>query len=374
MTQPVPYLDLHSQFKKIEAEIKDAIARVLSSSIFVLGPEVETFEKAFSQYIQTSNTIAVNNGTAALHLALKTLNIGAEDEVITTPFSFAASSWGISYVGAKPVYVDIDNRTFNIDPTKIEAAITPKTKAILIVHLYGQPCDMDPILSIARKYNLFVIEDAAQAHGAEYKGKRVGALGTIGIFSFYPTKNLGAYGEAGAVVTNDAKLAERARLLRNHGAKDRYYHEEIGFNYRMEAIQAAILNVKLKYLDQWNAARSKVAEKYNEPLGNVSSLQLPYIAPNVKSVHHLYSVLSPERESLRHYLTKNNIGHSVHYPIPLHLQKCYTYLGYKQGDLPVAEKSAAQVINLPIYPEMPMADIERVSDAIQQFVEAPTHN
>jgi len=367
MIQQVPYLDLGPQLKMVEPEIQDAIARVLSSAIFVLGPEVEAFEKEFATYIQVSHAVAVNNGTSALHLALKVLDVQFGDEVITTSFSFAASSWGISYVGAKPVYVDIDSRTFNIDPKKIEAAITPKTKAILIVHLYGQPCDMDAIFSIARKHKLFVIEDAAQAHGAEYKGKRVGALGNIGIFSFYPTKNLGAYGEAGTLTINDSILAEKARLLRNHGSKERYFHEEIGFNYRMEAIQGAILRVKLKYLEKWNKERLKIAEKYNQLLKNVPSLQLPYTLPSVSSVYHLYSILSPERDALRNHLTKNGIGHSVHYPLPLHLQKCYAFLGYKKGDLPVAEKAAEQVLNLPIFPGISDQQIEHVCDVIQQF-------
>lgn len=367
MIQQVPYLDLNPQLKMIEPEIKDAIERVLSSATFVLGPEVEAFEKEFASYIQASDAVALNNGTSALHLALKVLDIQPDDEVITTPFSFAASSWGISYVGAKPVYVDIDSRTFNIDPKKIEAAITPKTKAILIVHLYGQPCDMDAILSIAYKHKLFVIEDAAQAHGAEYKGKRVGALGNVGIFSFYPTKNLGAYGEAGALVTNDSTLAQKARLFRNHCSKQRYFHEDIGFNYRMEAIQGAILRVKLKHLEKWNKERLKIAQKYNQLLKNTPSIQLPYVPPFISSVYHLYSILTPQRDALRNHLTKNNIGHSVHYPLPLHLQKCYASLGYKKGNLPIAEKTAEQVLNLPIFPGISDQQIEYICDIIQKF-------
>jgi dTDP-4-amino-4,6-dideoxygalactose transaminase len=294
------------------------------------------------------------------------LNVGAGDEVISTPHTFVATSWAISYVGAKPVYVDIDEATFNLDPNLIEKAITPRTKAILPVHLYGHPFDVDSIQAIARKHNLPLVEDAAQAHGAKYKGKTVGTFGQWSAFSFYPGKNLGACGEGGALVTNNAAFAARARSLREHGSSVRYYHDEVGFNYRMEGIQGAVLGVKLKKLNDWSAGRRRVAHRYHELLKD-TPLQLPREATWGESVYHLYVVRHPKREELKKHLEANGVGCALHYPLPLHLQKCYASLGYKEGSFPVAEKAARECLSLPIYPEMTDAQVQRVAEVIKDF-------
>jgi dTDP-4-amino-4,6-dideoxygalactose transaminase len=363
---PVPYLDLPLQMRGIRKEIDAAIARTLDNCSFCLGPDVVQFEKDFAKFCGAEHCVAFNSGTSALHVAMILLGIGRDDEVITTPCTFVATSWAISYVGAKPVYVDIDDATFNLKPELVERAVTKRTQAIMPVHLYGHPADLDPLLKICRKHNLPLVEDACQAHGAKYKGKVVGTFGAISCFSFYPGKNLGAYGEGGALVTNDAAYAARARALREHGSTQRYYHDEIGFNYRMEGIQGAVLAVKLKYLDKWTRERRRLAHRYHELLAD-TPLQLPTEAGYAESAYHLYVVRHPTRDELKKRLEANKIGCALHYPLPLHLQKCYAHLGYKTGDFPVAEKAARECLSLPIYPEMTGAQIERVSEVIHEF-------
>jgi dTDP-4-amino-4,6-dideoxygalactose transaminase len=366
MADPVPYLDLPAQLRSIRKEIDDAIARTIDKCSFCLGPDVAQFEKDFAKYCGAEFCTGFNSGTSALHVAMMLLGVGRGDEVITTPMSFVATSWAISYVGAKPVYVDIDDATFNLDPQRIERAITARTKAILPVHLYGHPFDIDPILEICNQRNLPLVEDAAQAHGAKYKGKVIGTFGRMSCFSFYPGKNLGACGEGGALVTNDAAFDKRARSLREHGSSVRYYHDEVGFNYRMEGIQGAVLGVKLRRLDSWTRERQRVAKRYGELLAG-TPLQLPRNAGWAESVWHLYVVRHPARDDLKKHLEANKVGCALHYPLPLHLQKCYASLGHKAGDFPVAEKAARECLSLPIFPEMTDAQIQRVAEVIKDF-------
>ena len=367
MPDKVPYLDLAAQIRGIRKEIDAALARTLDNCSFCLGPDVVQFEKDFAKFCEAQHCLGFNSGTSALHVALKILNIGEGDEVITTPSSFVATSWAISYVGAKPVFVDINDETFNIDPAQIERAITPRTKAILPVHLYGQPFDVDKVLEICRKHKLPMVEDACQAHGAKYKGKVVGTFGEISGFSFYPGKNLGACGEGGALVTNNDKYATRARSLREHGSAVRYYHDEIGYNYRMEGFQGAVLCVGLPHLAKWIKERRRVAARYTELLAD-TPLQLPLEADYAESAWHLYVVRHPRRDALKKYLEDNGVGCAVHYPIPLHLQKAYAHLGYKKGDFPVSEMAAHECLSLPIYPELTEAQIQRVVEVIKNFV------
>ena len=366
MAEPIPYLDLPAQIKPLRAEINAAIARTIDNCSFCLGPDTAQFEKDFAKYCGAEHALGFNSGTSALHIALLLLNLKPGDEVITTPFTFVATSWAISYVGAKPVYVDIDDATFNLDPKRVERAITPQTKAVMPVHLYGQPFDIDPILEICRKHKLPLVEDAAQAVGAKYKGKTVGTFGEVSGFSFYPGKNLGACGEGGALVTNSAEYAKRAKSLREHGSTVRYYHDEVGFNYRMEGIQGAVLGIKLKHLDQWTRERQRVAKRYQELLAG-TPLQLPFEPAYAESVWHLYVVRHPRRDELKAHLEANGVGCALHYPLPLHLQKCYAGLGYKTGDFPVAEKAGRECLSLPIYPELTDAQIQRVVEVVKSF-------
>lgn len=366
MPEAIPYLDLVAQMRGIRGEIDTAIATTLDTCAFCLGPGVTEFERAFAEYCGVKYAIGVNSGTSALHLAMLLLNIGPGDEVITTPFTFVATSWAISYVGARPVYVDVDPATLNLDPALVERAITPRTKAILPVHLYGHPCDLGPLLAMGRHHGVPVVEDAAQAHGAKYQGRNVGTLGLMSCFSFYPGKNLGAYGEGGALLTDDAALATRARSLREHGSTTRYYHDEVGYNYRMEGIQGAVLGVKLKHLNEWTAQRSRVAHRYHELLSR-TPLVLPREAPYASSAFHLYVVRHPERDELKRALEENRIGCGLHYPLPLHLQKCYASLGYRRGSFPVAEKAARECLSLPIYPELTDDQVDRVASVVNQF-------
>jgi dTDP-4-amino-4,6-dideoxygalactose transaminase len=363
---PVPYLDLPAQMRGIRKEIDAAIARTLDNCSFCLGPDVVQFEKDFAKFCGADHCVAFNSGTSALHVAMILLGIGRDDEVITTPCTFVATSWAISYVNAKPVYVDVDDATFNLKPELVEGAITKRTKAIMPVHLYGHPADLEPLLKICRKHNLPLVEDACQAHGARYKGKVVGTFGEISCYSFYPGKNLGAYGEGGALVTNNAAYAARARSLREHGSTQRYYHDEVGFNYRMEGIQGAVLGIKLKHLDQWTRERRRVAHRYHELLAD-TPLQLPTEADYAESAYHLYVVRHPRRDDLKKHLETNKVGCALHYPLSLHMQKCYAHLGYKAGDFPVAEKAARECLSLPIFPEMTEPQIERVSEVIHDF-------
>jgi len=366
MSDPIPYLDLKAQLKPLRAEIDAAIARTIDHCSFCLGPDVAQFEKDFAHFCGAGHCVAFNSGTSALHVAMRLLDIGAGDEVITTPYTFVATSWAISYVNAKPVYVDTVDATFNLDPTLVEKAITPRTKAVMPVHLYGQSFDVDPIRDICRRHKLALVDDAAQSHGAKYKGQRVGTFGEMTCFSFYPGKNLGACGEGGALVTNSAALAKRARSLREHGSSVRYYHEEVGYNYRMEGFQRAVLGVKLKHLEDWTRERQRVARRYAELLAD-TPLQLPAEAAFAESVWALYVVRHPRRDGLKQHLEANAIGCALHYPLPLHLQKCYASLGYRAGDFPNAEKAANQCLSLPIYPEMTEARIQRVVAVIKEF-------
>lgn len=366
MEQKIPYLDLAAQMRPLRAEIEAALAQALDKCTFCLGPDVAAFEAEFAAFCGVKHCVGVNSGTSALHLAMRLLNIGPGDEVITTPYTFVATSWAISYVGAKPVYVDIEDATFNLNPELVEKAVTSRTRAILPVHLYGQPCALDELLAIANKRGLALVEDAAQAHGALYKGRRVGGQGQIGCFSFYPGKNLGAYGEGGALVTNDGAFAARARALREHGSSVRYYHDEIGYNYRMEGFQGAVLRVKLKHLNRWVEERRRVARRYTELLAD-TPLKLPVEAQGVQSAWHLYVVRHPRRDELKKHLEEHGIGCALHYPLPLHVQKCYAHLGYKAGDFPVAEKAARECLSLPIYPEMTDEQVKRVAEVIRDF-------
>lgn len=362
----VPYLDLPAQIASLRRELEQALATTVDRCSFCLGPDVADFERQFADFCGVRHTIGVNSGTSALHLALLLLGVGPGDEVITTPYTFVATSWAISYVGARPVYVDIEDATFNINTAQIEKAITPKTKAILPVHLYGLPCDLNALLEVASRASIPVVEDAAQAHGALYQGRIVGSLGVIGCFSFYPGKNLGAFGEGGALITNDDAWATRARSLREHGSLQRYYHNEIGYNYRMEGFQGAVLGVKLKYLTSWTEARRRVAKYYSKLLAD-TPLQLPLEPQGIHSAWHLYVVRHPQRDKLKNFLEAQGIECGLHYPLPLHLQPCYRFLGYRAGDFPVAERAAAECLSLPIYPELSDEHIEFTCSRIHDF-------
>lgn len=364
----VPFLNLKAQYLSIQDEVAMALQNVLDSTAFAGGPFVEKFEKEFASFCGVESAIGVSSGTSALWTALLAFGIGKGDEVITTPNTFIATAEAISYCGAKPIFVDVDEQTYNMDPALFEDAITPETKAVIPVHLYGQTADMDAIMKIARNYSLFVIEDASQAHGAEYKGRRAGSIGDAGCFSFYPGKNLGAYGEAGAVVTDNAVVAEKIRMLRDHGQKKRYYHSIIGWNARMDGFQAVILSVKLKYLTLWNEARRKNAYLYNDLLAEVDSIITPVEAAYARHIYHIYAVRVQNRDELISALAEKDIHCSIHYPVPIHLQDAYRFLGYKKGSFPVAEKCADELISLPMFPELSRAQIEEVCEEIKSFL------
>jgi dTDP-4-amino-4,6-dideoxygalactose transaminase len=359
----VPYLDLQTQYHSIRAEVLAALEEICESTRFSQGPATSNFETKFAAYCGVDHCVSLNSGTSALHLALRCLDIGPGDEVITVAMTFIATVWAISYVGARPVFVDIDPARRTMCPTKLEAAITARTKAIIPVHLFGMPAEMDRIKAIADRHGIPTIEDAAQAHGARYRGKLVGQFGQIASFSFYPSKNLGAYGEGGALVTNDASVAQRARSLRDHAQSQKYLHDEIGHNYRMDSFQAAVLAIKLKRLDAWNAARADCAAYYSELLTN-SSYKLPMNPSDSESVWHCYVIETPERDRVRHILDEVGIETGIHYPLPVHLQKAYTYLGYRRGDLPVTETLCRRCLSLPIYPELSQAKIASVTSIL----------
>jgi dTDP-4-amino-4,6-dideoxygalactose transaminase len=365
------FLDLHAEYSELRPEIDQAIERVVDRNQFILGPEVEAFEQEFAAYCGAAYAIGVNSGTSALHLALLALGIGPGDEVITVPFTFFATVATIHYVGATPVLVDIEPATFNIDVNQIEARITPRTRAILVVHLYGQPADMDAIQQIAARHGLPVIEDAAQAHGAEYRGRRVGAIAAIGCFSFYPTKNLGAPGEGGMVVTNSAQHAQKVRMLRDWGQEQKYHPTLRGFNYRLQGLQAAVLRVKLQRLEAWTEARRANAARYDELLQDCD-LTLPKAAPGRRHVYHLYTVRSGNRDALQKHLAELSVPTAVHYPLPLHLLPAYADLRYPPGSFPVAESCARSVLSLPIHPFLSSLDIQRVAATIQSFAASET--
>ena len=361
----IPRADLKAQYHSIKAEIDAAIERTLETSQFILGSEVAAFEEEFAAFCHASYAIGVNSGTSALHLAMLAVGIGPGDEVITVPFTFVATVAAIDYAGARPVFVDIEPVTYTIDVGKIEAAITPRTKAIVPVHLYGHSADMDPIMEIARRHNLLVIEDAAQAHAAEYKGRRVGSIGDLGCFSFYPTKSLGAYGEGGAVVTNDADYKKTIRLLRDWGQDQRYNHALKGYNYRMEGFQGAILRVKLRHLEAWTEARRANARMYDQLLAG-SGIETPVARPDARHVYCVYAVRTPQRDAVRAALAERDIQSAVHYPVPIHLLAAWADLGYSRGDFPVAEKMAQEELSLPMYAELTPAQMESVVSAARE--------
>jgi len=361
----IPYLDLQAQYRSIKHEIDTAVLGVLDSTQYILGEEVAAFEREFAGYCQASDAIGVNSGTSALHLALLAAGVGRGDEVITVPFTFVATVSAIGYTGATPVFVDIEPDYFTMDASKIEAAITPKTKAIIPVHLYGQPADMDPIMEIARRRGLTVIEDAAQAHGSEYHGRRCGSIAEIAAFSFYPGKNLGAYGEGGAITTTRADFVATCRTLRDWGQEKRYEHRLKGFNYRMDGIQGAILRVKLRHLEAWTEQRRQVAGWYAAAL-DPESVRLPKARRGCRHVYHVYVVRTDDRDKLRDVLGKQGIQTGTHYPIPVHLQPAHADLGYHAGDFPVAEQAAHEVLSLPIFPEMTREQVQTVAAAVSE--------
>ncbi|MGI6454038.1 MAG: DegT/DnrJ/EryC1/StrS family aminotransferase [bacterium] len=362
----IPPLDLKAQYALLEAPIRAAIEQVMQETSFVLGPAVRDLEKRVAQFCECKHGVGVASGTDALRLAMAAIELKPGDEVITTPFTFIATANTVSHTGAKPVFVDIDPKTYNMDLAAVEKAITTKTKAIVPVHLFGHPVDMDPLIEQAKIDNLFVIEDCAQAIGARYKGKRVGSFGEYGCFSFYPTKNLGAYGDGGMVVSNDTELADRIDVLRRQGSKRKYHADVLGFNSRLDSIQAAILGVKLNHLEEWNRKRRQVAQKYNELLRD-TPVVTPYEAPNIEHVYHQYTIRADQRDQLAEFLKENGVGTMVYYPIPIHLQTIYKDLGYKEGSLPHSEKAAKEVLSLPMYPELTDEQIETVAGAIRKF-------
>jgi dTDP-4-amino-4,6-dideoxygalactose transaminase len=362
----VPLVDLRAQYRSLKPEIDAAVIGVLESGQYVLGPEVAAFEQEFAAYCQAAHAVAVNSGTSALHLSLIAAGVGPGDEVITVPFTFIATAAAVSYAGGRPVFVDVEPRSLNMDPARLEAAITDRTRAIIPVHLYGQPADMGPILEIARRRGLTVIEDAAQAHGALYGERPVGSIGHLGCFSFYPSKNLGAFGEAGLITTNDADLAATLRTLRDWGQHGRYNHVRLGFNYRMEALQGAMLRVKLRHLPAWIEARRALAAEYDRLLADVG-IHLPERLPYGSHVFYVYSVRLQERDAFRDHMRDRGIETGVHYPVPLHLQPAYRDLGYQPGAFPVSEQAAREIISLPMFPEMTLAQVRAVADAVHAF-------
>ena len=365
----IPFIDLKSQYVPIKAEIGAAIQGVLDSGEFSLGSEVAAFEEEFAAYCRTQYAVGVNTGTSALHLALLAAKVGHGDEVITVPFTFVATVAAIEYCGAKPVLVDIDPRTFTMDPTAIEAAITEKTKAIIPVHLYGHPADMDPIRDIAERHGLVVIEDACQAHGAEYKRHRIGSIGDMACFSFYPGKNLGAYGEGGIVVTHRGDYARTIRMLRDWGAERKYQHVLRGFNYRMDGLQGAVLRVKLRHLEEWAEARRRAAAAYDR-IFRADSVRRPHAMPYARHVYHIYAIRSPKRQAWQDVLKTNGIQTGIHYPVPVHLLPAYADLGYRRGDFPHSECAASEVLSLPMFPELTTTQCEYVGGAVQALAEA----
>ncbi|NLI92265.1 MAG: DegT/DnrJ/EryC1/StrS family aminotransferase [Peptococcaceae bacterium] len=369
----IPLLDLKAQYLSIKEDIDKAILNVLDSCKFIFGPEMKALEDEIAAYCGTKHAVAVANGTDALVLALHACKIGPGDEVITSPFTFFASAETIANVGATPVFVDIDPVTLNIDVDLLEKKITSRTKAIIPVHIFGQMADMEKVMKVAEKHHLKVIEDAAQAIGAEYMGQKAGSIGDAGTFSFFPTKNLGGYGDGGMVVTNDDQIAEKIRILRFHGSKNKYYHQEVGFNSRLDEIQAAILRVKFRYLNQWNAARRNKAEIYDQllkPLADEGKLILPGKDPRAYAVYHLYVLRTDERERLAMALDERGIACAIYYPLPLHLQNAFAYLGYQTGDLPVAEEACTQALAIPCYPELALEAQEEIVKVLYSVFES----
>lgn len=366
MQNQVTLTDLKIQYRRIKPEVDKVIKKVISNGDFILGKEVYDFENDFANYCNVKHAVGVGSGLSALELGMRALKIGTGDEVITPANSFIASASAISITGARPVFVDCRVEDFNIDPSLIEKKVTKKTKAIMPVHLFGQPGPMNNILKIARKYNLYVVEDACQAHGAVYKNKKVGSLGDFGAFSFYPSKNLGAYGDGGILTTNNKRLAETVSMMRNYGQERKYYHKFFAWNSRLDNLQAALLSVKLKYLDQWNMKRARNAKLYTSILKGLPVIT-PLTNPDRTHVYHLYVIRTKSRDKLASFLKTNGISTGIHYPIPIHLQKAYRDLGYKKGDFPVTETLAKEMLSLPMYSELTRKQIKRVTDSIKSF-------
>ncbi len=364
----VPFVDLQAQYETIRGEITDAVGRVLDSAAFVGGPFVEAFEKEFADFSGCRYAVGVSSGTSALWMTLLCLGIGPGDEVITVPNTFIATAEAISFCGARPVFVDIEDRNYTMNPDLLEKAITPKTKAVIPVHLFGQPADMDPIMEIAGNHNLYVVEDACQAHGALYKGKSAGSMGVAGCFSFYPGKNLGAYGEAGAVATNDHELAAKIRMLRDHGQSRKYFHRMIGWNGRMDGLQGAVLSVKLRHLSDWNESRRMNAALYDGLLNGEDDIILPREMDYAKHVYHIYAIRVNKRDALADFMAKKGITCLIHYPLPVHLQEAYRHAGLIRGAFPVAERCADELLSLPMYPELTADHIENVAKEIKAFL------
>jgi len=371
---PIPFLNLKAQHQPLKAEILSAISEVIDSTAFAGGTYVTRFEEEFAAYCQTKHAVGVGNGTDALWFALLALGIREGDEVITVPNTFIATAEAITYCGAKPVFVDVDEETYTMNPRLIEKAITPRTKAIIPVHLYGQMADMDAIMEIARKHKLYVVEDACQAHGAEYKGRRAGSIGDIGCFSFYPGKNLGACGEAGASVTNSLELKNKMAMFRDHGQARKYYHKVVGWNGRMDGIQGAILSIKLKHLDGWTQARRAHATTYTHLLSHTHGVLTPKETAHNKHVYHLYVLRVKNRDNLLRALAEKGISCGIHYPVPLHLQEAYASLGIKRGAFPVSERCAEEIISLPMFAELTEADIREVVSALSAVLQSATES
>ncbi len=365
----IPILDLQKQYEEIRQQTEQEVLKVLSSGRYILGENVKKFEENFAQYCSTGRAIGLASGTDALHIALRALDIGPADEVITVAFTFFATTEAISYVGAKPVFADINPKTFNLDIDELEKKITPKTKAIIPVHLYGQPVDMDPVVELAKKHDLFVIEDCAQAVGSAYKGKKVGSIGDAGCFSFFPTKNLGAAGDGGMLTTNSNYIAERVASLRNHGSHIRYYHTEVGLNSRLDELQAAILNVKLPHIDRWNSQRKEAAYYYNDLLKEYPDIATPVEMDDTDCVYHQYTVKIPQRDKVHEILKENGVMSMIYYPVPIHLQEAYSRLDLREGYLPNTEKVTRQVLSLPIFPEITREQQQKVANELIKAIE-----
>jgi len=364
--EQIPLVDLKAQYALIRGDVDAAIARVLTNADFILGRDVEAFEAEYAAYCEAAYAVGLDSGLSALELGMRALGIGPGDEVITPAHSFIASSSAISFTGAKPVWIDVDPDTYNMDSSQVEAAITKRTKAIMPVHLYGQPADMEAIVQIARRHNLYVVEDACQAHGARYRGQRVGTIGDIAAFSFYPGKNLGAYGDAGALVTNHGEIADTVRQMRNYGQRKKYEHAFLAWNRRMDTLQAAVLRVKLPHLDAWNAARRRHASVYDELLAGAGA-RLPHVATDRDHVFHLYVIQADRRDALLEHLGGQGVHGGIHYPVPIHLQEAYRAEGFGPGSFPVTEAMAPRLLSLPMYPELSEPQLQRVADAVASF-------
>jgi dTDP-4-amino-4,6-dideoxygalactose transaminase len=366
-TMEIPFLDLKAQYREISRDIQEAIGAVIENADFILGKELSLFEEEFATYCEVKYAVGVDSGISALELALRAAGIGRGDEVITVSHTFIATVSAISFTGAKPIFVDIDPLTYTMDVQQLTSAVTTNTRAILPVHLYGQSADMDPILEVAKRYGLMVIEDACQAHGARYKGRRVGSIGDVGCFSFYPGKNLGAFGDGGMLVTNDVGLADRVRMLRNYGQREKYHHEFLAYNRRLDTLQAAVLRVKLRQLDRWNSARQGCATRYTKLLGLIEDVGLPLVGNDRDHVYHLYVIQHADRDGLQVRLKEHGIVTGLHYPIPVHLQPCYADVSNEHRPLSVSEALASRLLSLPIFPQLTEQQAEFVCDVIANY-------